>query len=314
MALQNMDLPHAEILLKSAQKFLTPPPAVRPFPSPMRISVGVGLDAGVKRQGKPNEDFAFAATGQNRETQETYGLFIIADGMGGHANGRLASCLAGEAIVDSMIPLLHHGQVRCSELGDLLVAAVTHANDLIFAHNQEVAASRPFYQMGTTVTAGVVYGPHAFIVNVGDSRTYLYRPCVGLRAVTDDHSRVADLVARGDLAPEAIYTHPERHKIYRSLGTTLAVKVDLFYELLQDGDILMFCSDGVWEMTRDEKIEQVLAVPLSAESMAEHLVCLAIQGGGLDNIGLVVSQFQMNVAEMHTVEMSPASAAVAVAS
>jgi serine/threonine protein phosphatase PrpC len=311
MALHNLDVQHAETLLESVQKLFLSSDTTLTCSPPMHISVGVGLDTGVHRKGKPNEDFAFATTGLNIQTQETYGLFIIADGMGGHANGRLASSLAVETIVNTLLPFLHHEQVRCSELGDLLVSAVTYANNLIFARNREVAISSPLGQMGTTVTAGVVFGPHAFVVNVGDSRTYLYRPGVGLRAVTHDHSRVADMVVRGELAPEAVYTHPERNKIYRSVGATLAVKVDLFYEQLQDGDILMFCSDGVWEMTRDEQIEQILAAPLSADSMAEHLMHLAIQGGGVDNIGLVVSQFQMNVAGMQTVEISPLSVAIA---
>ena len=313
MALQNLDVTRAETLLESVQKFLMPSGVTLPSHPPMHISVGIGLDTGLQRKGKPNEDFAFATTGQNMQMQETYGLFVIADGMGGHANGRVASGLATETIVNTMLPFLHHEQVKFSELGQRLLGAVTHANNLIFARNREVAASRLLAQMGTTVTAGVVFGPHAFIVNVGDSRTYLYRPGVGLRVVTHDHSRVADLVARGDLAPEAIYTHPERHKIYRSLGAAATVKADLFYEQLQDSDILMFCSDGVWEMTRDEKIEQVLAVPLSAKSMAEHIAQLAIQGGGLDNIGLVISQFQMNVAGMQTIEIPPMPASIAVA-
>jgi serine/threonine protein phosphatase PrpC len=311
MALHNLDVQHAETLLESVQKLLVSSGTTLTYSPPMHISVGVGLDTGVHRKGKPNEDFAFATTGLNVQTQETYGIFVIADGMGGHANGRLASSLAVETIVNTLLPFLHYEQVRCAELGDLLVRAVTCANNLIFARNQQAAISSPLGQMGTTVTAGVVFGPHAFIVNVGDSRTYLYRPGAGLRAVTHDHSQVADMVIRGELAPEAVYTHPERNKIYRSVGATLAVKVDLFYEQLQDGDVLMLCSDGVWEMTRDEHIEQILAAPLSAESMAEHLMHLAIQGGGVDNIGLVVSQFQMNVAGMQTVEISPMSIAMA---
>jgi serine/threonine protein phosphatase PrpC len=311
MALQNLDVLHAETLLDSVQKILELPYDSPLCNSPMHISVGVGLDAGVYRKGKPNEDFAFAATGLNMQMQERYGLFVVADGMGGMANGNLASRLGAEAIVNTILPFLHHKQVNFSDLGHLLVGAVTHANSLIFRRNQEVDTLE---QMGTTITAGAVFGPYAFIVNVGDSRTYLYRPGVGLRAVTHDHSRVADLVARGDLAPDAVYTHPERNKIYRSLGATSTVKVDIFYEQLQDGDILMFCSDGVWEMIRDEKIEQILATPLTAGGMADHLVHLAIQGGGLDNIGLVVSQFQINVAGMETVEMIPVTATVAAVS
>jgi serine/threonine protein phosphatase PrpC len=299
IALQNLDIPHAETLLESVQKILIPP--VTPA-SPVKLSVGIGLDVGVTRKHKPNEDFAFAATGVNTQTQETYGLFIVADGMGGHADGRLASRLATESIVNTMLPVLHHQQVDLTQLGAFLVDAVIKANGVIYARNAALSDSDA--QMGTTVTAGVVFGPYAFIVNVGDSRTYLCRPGVGLRTVTRDHSWVADQVARGYLAPEAIYTHPQRNKIYRSLGTE-KVQVDLFFEQLHDGDVLLFCSDGVWEMIRDEMIKQILASCDDAAMMAERLVNLAIQQGGHDNVGLTVGQIQMNVMDMPTVQLSP---------
>jgi len=265
----------------------------------MQMSVGVGLDTGVQRRGKPNEDFVFATTGVNVQTQETYGLFVVADGLGGHADGQLASRLGTETIVDIMLPLLHSGRVQASELGNRLADAITRANDVIYERNQR--AVRLLGQMGTTITVTVVFGPHAFIANVGDSRTYLYRPESGLRVITRDHSVVANLVASGSIAPDDVYTHPERNKILRSLGVASTVEIDLFYELLQNGDIVFLCSDGMWEMTRDSHLEQILSSPLSPETMAEHLLDLAIRGGGRDNIGLVVSQCQMNVTAMQTV-------------
>ncbi len=299
-ALHNLDVPCAETLLAHALELLAQPCPPLPFHLPMQLSVGVGLDAGIRRQGRPNEDFVFATTAANVQTQETYGLFVVADGMGGHANGRLASRLGTETIIDAMLPRLHRERGQASDLGHLLVNAVTHANDVLYERNQEAAISRPLDQMGTTVTAAVIVGPHACIANVGDSRTYLYRPGCGLRAVTRDHSMVAALVESGDIPPEAVYTHPDRNKILRCLGAASTVEVDLFSEQLQHGDIFLLCSDGVWEMTRDPNIEHILSSTLSAENMAEHLMHLALQGGGLDNIGLIVSQCLMNVTAMQT--------------
>lgn len=305
-SLQNLDVSHAEILVECAQKLLAQPPAPLSFDLSMQMSVGVGLNTGTKRQGRPNEDFAFAATDVNMQTQETYGLFIVADGMGGHANGQIASRLATETIVNILLPFLHHECVQTSNLGNLLVDAVTRANAVIYKQNQEGVTSQPLDQMGTTITVTVVLGPHAFVANVGDSRTYLYRPGVGLRAVTHDHSVVADLIAEGALQPDEIYTHPKRNVISRCLGATSTVDVDLFYEQLQDGDALLLCTDGVWEMTRDPHIEQILSSSwLSAEHMAERLMYAALQGGGLDNIGLIVSQVQMNLTAMQTIVSSP---------
>jgi len=112
---------------------------------------------------------------------------------------------------------------------------------------------------------------------------------------------VANLLAAGVIGPEEVYTHPERNLITRCLGIASTVEIDLFYEQLQDGDILLLCSDGVWEMTRDSALEGVLSSSwLSAENMAERLMHLAFQGGGRDNIGLVVLQCQMQMDQIQT--------------
>lgn len=295
-ALSNANTTHIATLLENIQKMLSRPAQ----PSAIQLSVGVGLDTGLSRRGKPNEDFAFATTGQNIQTGETYGLFVVADGMGGHANGQLASRLAVETVVSIMLPYLQHEHVEASHLGNMLSKAVENANTVICSRNQGL--SDQLDQMGTTVTAAVTFGAHAFIINVGDSRTYLYRPGVGLLQVTRDHSYVADAVADGQLDPEAVYTHPQRNRIYRCLGLD-SFGVDVFYQQLGDGDILLLCSDGMWEMTRDEELERILSTNLSSEEMVQHLIHLAHQGGGHDNIGLVVSKCQMNIASMQTLIM-----------
>ncbi|HEU5375887.1 MAG TPA: protein phosphatase 2C domain-containing protein [Ktedonobacteraceae bacterium] len=311
-ALQSVDVSHAEILVGWAQKLLAQQFAPLSVDLSMQMSVGIGLNTGIKRQGKPNEDFAFAATDVNVQTQETYGLFIVADGMGGHANGQVASRLATETIVNTLLPFLHCECVQASNLGDRLVEAATRANTVIYEQNQQGVTSQPLDQMGTTITMAVVLGPHAFIANIGDSRTYLYRPGVGLRTITRDHSVVANLVAEGAIQPDEMYTHPKRNVIWRCLGAAPMVEVDLFYEELQDGDILLLCTDGVWEMTRNPPIEQILSSSwLSAEHMAERLMYAALQGGGLDNIGLIVSQVQMDLTAMQTIVRSPSIYAAA---
>ena len=299
LALHNLDVPCAESFLEHAQELLAQPQA--PLSLSMQIDVGVGLDAGIRRRGAPNQDFVFATTGFTAHTQEPYGLFVVADGMGGHANGQDASRLATKTLVDVLFPLVQSGRVQGMELGNALVDALKQANTAIYERNQIAVSSQLLDQMGTTMTAALIIGPHAFIANVGDSRAYLYRPGRGLRAVTRDHSVVAKLVASGAITAEDAYTHPERNKILRCLGAAPTVEVDLFCEPLQHNDILLCCSDGVWEMTRDHEIEQILSSPwLSAEHMAERLTHAALQGGGFDNIGLVVSQFQMDVTAMQT--------------
>lgn len=306
---RNLDVSYVQSLLAHTQKLLAQPRLPLPFQLPMQFTVGVGHDPGIKRRGRPNEDFVLTATGCTLQSHETYGIFVVADGMGGHANGQQASCLAVETMIDAMLPSIRNEDVQGADLGDLLVEAVKTANRVIYERNQTQADQAVLSQMGTTVTAALVVGPHAFVANVGDSRTYLYRVGSGLRTITQDHSLVAEMVSSGSLAPEEIYTHPKRNQITRCLGTVPNVDVDLFHETLQDGDVLLLCSDGVWEMTRDHYIEEILASSwMSAELMAEHLIQLAIQGGGLDNIGLIVSQVQMNVTAMQTMLIRPYAA------
>lgn len=290
LALMNDQAQHAEVLLAHIMELMAQATADQlscalPAALPISLSAGVGLDHGIKRRGIPNEDFVFAAQGM-AGAQVPYGLYVVADGMGGHANGREASRLATESVVDFVLPQVRAAQARGTSWGDLLRNGVERANALIYERNQHLTARSA---MGTTITAALVVGAEAFVTNVGDSRAYLQRSDV-LRQITRDHSVVARLVADGIIAPADIYTHPKRNEIYRCLGAAPCVEVDVFRELLQDGDVLLLCSDGVWEMIPDERqIADVLSASwFAADNMAEKLVQLALTAGGLDNIGLLV--------------------------
>ncbi len=291
LALVNDQLQHAELLLAHALKLMAPAltshyPALLPADLPILLSAGVGLDPGKKRRGKPNEDFVFAAHGTVAPTHEPFGLFVVTDGMGGHVNGQEASCLATKTIVDDVLPQVRAGLMDGASWGELLRHGVEKANFAIYQRNQQLSGS----SMGTTVTAALVVGPEVFVANVGDSRTYLQRSGV-LQRLTRDHSVVAD----GIIEPLDIYTHPKRNEITRCLGAGPSVEVDVFREPLQDGDALLLCSDGLWEMVPDERqLANVLTSSwASADYMAERLVQLALAAGGLDNIGLVVVQVRI---------------------
>jgi len=142
--------------------------------------------------------------------------------------------------------------------------------------------------MGTTITAVLIIGNTAYVANVGDSRTYLYRESDGLIKVTRDHSAVARLVETGAITPDEVYTHPKRNEIYRSLGNSASVKVDTFTVPLKVGDLLLLCSDGLWEMVRDADIERIIeaALPVSSQ-ICDMLVEAALAGGGKDNISVI---------------------------
>ncbi len=258
-----------------------------------RLVVGIGLDPGIKRREAPNEDSIFAIQGMRITDTGAMpaGLFVVADGMGGHINGREASRIAIHTVSDVVVPALLRdvsGRDAAEEetiIQDMLKDGVHRANLSIYRRNRDTAPD----MMGTTLTAALIANATAYIGNVGDSRTYLYRPSEGLKQVTRDHSEVARLVESGAIAAEEIYTHPKRNRIYRCLGERASVDMDLFTVSLIPGDVLLLCSDGLWEMVRDPALEKLIAASAhNPTQMSAILVQAALNHGGLDNISVVV--------------------------
>lgn len=251
------------------------------------FDIGTGWDVGKKRKDRPNEDSVVALQGMCIYNGQLcpFGLFVVADGMGGHANGQDASYLAIQSVLASVLPGIVGSDAMSDELlVEILATSVQQANHTVYRRGLEVRSD-----MGTTITAALVVNTRAFVVNVGDSRTYLYRQCDGLLQITHDHSHVARLVAAGQIAHDDIYTHPERNQIYRALGSEQDLEVDWFTLSLQGEDCLLLCSDGLWEMVRDQEIERILQQHRAAPSLASKaLVRAALKGGGLDNISAVV--------------------------
>jgi len=257
------------------------------------LDIATGLDAGIKRRGSPNEDSLLAIenfTGLAVAPQPV-GLFIVADGMGGHGNGREASQLAIRVMRECVLMALRLGVEEDETLMEVLVEGVHSANHSVYKRNQQQQAD-----MGTTLTAALLWGTSAYVVNVGDSRTYMYRASEGLSQVTKDHSVVARLVERGTISVDEVYTHPKRNEIYRSLGNHPTVEVDSFTVPVGVDDVLLLCSDGLWEMVRDFEIEQIIdaCAPYSSR-LCGMLVQAALNRGGKDNISVIAVSVRENV-------------------
>jgi serine/threonine protein phosphatase PrpC len=256
----------------------------------LSLAVGYLTDPGIKRKHKPNEDslFAMQGTGTYNSKPEEFGLFVVADGMGGHANGQDASRLAIQKIIDYILPKISENRQMGNEaLARLLRDGVQCANQAVHQRNLEERAD-----MGTTMTAALVFGSTAYIANVGDSRTYLYREPGGLSKITHDHSVVASLVEAGIIQPDDIYTHPKRNQIYRSLGEKPLVDVDSFIVSLKAGDKLLLCSDGLWDMVRDPEIQRLMSAPSPDPSKTgQKLIQAALDGGGEDNVTVIIVSF-----------------------
>jgi len=255
---------------------------------PVRIESGRASHTGMVRS--HNEDDILClelSLGQGSESTFP-GLYAVADGVGGHEDGEIASSLAlrmlAESIIGSLIlPRLRGELPRLNQefVLQVLTDGVKMANNGVYAQ-----AKAKGTDMGTTLAIALVLDGTAYIANVGDSRVYLLGGGQ-LRQVTNDHSVVAGLAAAGVISPEDIYTHPRRNIITRCLGMGQDIEVDLFTEELKAGDSLLLCSDGLWEMVRGDKIKEVIEKSPDPQAACEQLVEVANQKGGVDNISVV---------------------------
>jgi serine/threonine protein phosphatase PrpC len=255
----------------------------------LALRVGTDLDPGLRRKHDPNEDTLFVTHGTIPSVSSVptpFALFVVADGMGGHAHGQEASRLAVDTLARSVCGFLSGQQRRPDAFLPGLIEGVRSANQAVYQRNQGQRTN-----MGTTMTAALVIDTTAYVAHVGDSRCYLYRPSAGLSQITHDHSIVAALVDVKVIQPDDIYTHPMRNLIYRSLGEKAMVEVDGSTAPLAAGDILLLCSDGLWEMVRDPQIAAILSEPASEPSRTAHaLIEAALAGGGEDNVSAIVVQ------------------------
>ncbi|MDQ2714581.1 MAG: protein phosphatase 2C domain-containing protein, partial [Chloroflexota bacterium] len=268
-----------------------------PFPDGVHLLAAALSDAGNIRRDEPNEDSTLTLLIQRiHESQSVpLGVFIVADGMGGHDSGQVASRVVINTVAERMtrelleVPLASEKDSQQQaklpdedDLVDLLHGAIEDANNKVCQINQQNKTD-----MGSTVTGFMVVRNHSYIINVGDSRTYMIRG--GQRyQLTTDHSLVGQLVAGGLIQPDEVYTHPQRSQIFRSLGDKPNVQIDLFKQELYPGDIILSCSDGLWEMVRDPQIESILNTATDPQTACTQLIEAANANGGEDNISAVI--------------------------
>lgn len=253
---------------------------------PLRLTSGKATHAGRVRDHNEDQLFAYEIY-KGRSDQPLPAFYMVADGMGGHESGEVASDTISSALKDWLDEYSNRKSGRATQkLGELpdqaLQTAVQAANEAVFKQ-----AQRRGNNMGSTVTAMLVIGERAYIANVGDSRTYLYRGGQ-LRLLTRDHSLVYSLYQAQQISYDDIYTHPQRNQIYRSLGEQPTVDVEVFIEPLAAGDVLLLCSDGLWEMVRDKQLKDILHKARQPQEAAEKLIDAANLSGGEDNISAVV--------------------------
>ncbi len=241
----------------------------------MRFSCAARTDVGVVRSG--NEDSYLMASDR--------GLFIVADGMGGHAAGEVASEMATRIVAERFRPA--RGMTD-DELMAQLVGAIRAANEAIFQRTVTEVDKRG---MGTTSTVLHLLPRRYLIGQVGDSRAYILRGGV-LSQLTKDHSYVQEQVDAGKLTPEEARVHPYANVITRCVGSSSDVVPDLYFGTLEAGDLLLLASDGLTGMLEDEDVRQIVMSGLELEEMVDALIAGANHRGGLDNVTTVLVRIE----------------------
>jgi serine/threonine protein phosphatase PrpC len=243
----------------------------------LRLAAAGLTDVGRRREHNQDNVTHYVPPDEN-ELAAKGALFVVCDGMGGHAAGEVASELGVNAIRD-----VYYASNE-EDVIDNIASAIRSANDSIYEYAQQHPESKG---MGTTCVSVLIHGGRAYFVNIGDSRGYLVRDG-DMRQVTLDHSWVAEQVRAGLLSEEQARTHAHRNVITRSLGTGPRVTADLFVESLKQGDRILLCSDGLHGYVDEREIKREMLTLSEPEAGVQALVDMANSNGGPDNITALV--------------------------
>jgi protein phosphatase len=256
---------------------------------PDNIVLVVGRCSDVGQQRQLNEDSLVTAEIQavHQSQCRPIGLYAVADGMGGHSAGEVASTLATNALACAVIdrillPHLNDQTPAEPDYGEMLKQACLQANRAVYDQARRMGSD-----MGTTLVAALLVGNEAYVANVGDSRAYLLEK-QGIRQITRDHSLVEQLVAAKQITREEARTHPQRNIIFRTVGDKPQLEIDIFHQTLKRGDSLVLCSDGLHGMIEAADIEQTLLSVAAPQEACDQLIARANAAGGDDNITVIV--------------------------
>lgn len=260
------------------------------MPNHLMLMTGLQIIAAAKTEAKfpeksDNQDAIHMYITTN-EQQMCCGLFIVADGVGGHKEGSQASKTAVTTIHDAIAPIWNQTPDQPTQavqfLQSHLYQAIVAANEKIYTYAKEQNI-----RTASTLTCALVYGSLAIIANIGDSRTYLYRGD-HLEQITVDHSVVDWLVRQGHLSPKEALTHPYRNVIMHALGSHETPEADIFLRWLQPNDRLLLCSDGVWDTLSNEMLLSYLQTAVSLDDMVAAILSSAQDHS--DDISLIIAQ------------------------
>lgn len=268
------------------QQLAATTPLVAGIASVRGLAAWASRDVGRVRRSNQDSVFSMLMSLPNGESDIPVGLFVVADGMGGHTGGEIASRRAIETVMVTVLEQLSLPAMADEEPGNtlplIMVSAVQEANARIWQEAQENGSD-----MGTTCTAVLLVGDGLYIAHVGDSRAYLYT-AAGLQPITTDHSTVGRLIAMKQISADEARTHPLRNQLYRTIGQHPQVQVDSIYQSTAGISHLLLCSDGLWGMVDDDELQIIIGESPWPYDACQRMIARANLAGGEDNISAVV--------------------------
>lgn len=254
------------------------------------IVFGQTSDIGQERANNQDSALSFFVTSRSAEQRPDFGLFIVADGMGGHSDGEKASALTVRTVASYInhhvyLPTLtgNNSENRVP-ISKALAAAVQQAN-------AEVLAQVP--EGGTTLSAVAIEGEQAHIVHVGDSRIYFIMKD-GIEQITRDHSLVQRLVELDQISQAETADHPQKNVLYRAVGQSETLEVDTLTRRLAPNSRILICSDGLWGQISEDEIHEIVTGNPNPQEACDKLVALANTRGGTDNITAILLKIPGN--------------------
>ena len=253
---------------------------------PQQLAHGCGQSVGKQRDHNEDYLFTFTVTIGGKGNNYPLGLFIIADGMGGHQYGEVASSTAVRALAGYILKRFHSYILDPSKgieepLQELMRAAINEAQ-------RAVTQSAP--GSGTTLTVALVLGQQMTIGHVGDSRAYSIRPDGRVETLTRDHSLVKRLEELGQITSDEAITHPQRNVLYRAVGQGDTLDADIFTAPFPQPGYLVLCSDGLWSVVNEDNLYKILKESSNLNHACQRMVTAANDAGGPDNISVIIIQ------------------------
>lgn len=252
------------------------------------IQVGYGLSTGKQRTHNEDAFFTLTTMFSYNETELPFGLYIVADGMGGHKNGEIASELAIRTVVGTILAKIYAPLMGLNpQPGELSYREVFYEG--IEKANEEIITKS--YGGGTTLTAILVIGEQMTIAHVGDSRVYAIDKSGRMEALTRDHSLVKRLQELGQISSEEAAVHPQRNVLYRALGQGEPFEPEIISTPRPENGSLLVCSDGLWNIVGQDGMGAIFKSGVSVQDICDRLIDAANDAGGPDNITAILVDF-----------------------